>query len=81
LTRVGLAPINTHVFAVYGTPGNLHLGNLKRIGAVWKFKAVGYTPAGEVEPGGGALTLAHNQVFEHVELDEVNARLAPWLAV
>jgi len=26
-------------------PAGLHLGNLKRIGAVWKFKAVGYDAA------------------------------------
>jgi hypothetical protein len=77
--RLALAPVNTQVFAVHCTGSQAHIGNLKRIGAVWKLKAIGHTPCGELEPGGGPLTAAHNQVFEHINLHEINARLAPWL--
>jgi hypothetical protein len=77
--RLALAPVNTQVFAVHCSASHAHLGNLKRIGAVWKFKAIGRTPAGELEPGGGPLTRAHNQVFEQINLHEIDARLAPWL--
>ena len=52
------------------SPSGLHVGNLKRIGGVWKFKAIGYTAAGEVTPGGGPLTDKHNAVF--AQLDEAN---------
>jgi hypothetical protein len=40
-----------------------HVGNLKRIGSAWKFKAVGYGAGGEVIPGGGPLTDFHNTVL------------------
>ena len=46
---------------------NVHVGNLKWINSAWKFKAIGYTAAGEVIPGGGPLTDRHNSVF--AELD------------
>ena len=48
----------------------LHVGNLKQIGKLWKFKAVGYDAAGQVVPGGGPLTHQHNTTF--AELDEAN---------
>ena len=51
------------------------VGNLKRIGVVWKFKAVGHTASGELEPGGGPLTHRHNTVFERLDAAEVSARL------
>lgn len=71
---LSLHPVNAGVFAVYAAAG-LHVGNLKRIGAVWKFKAVGYTAAGEPEPGGGPLTGRHNTVFEQPDAAELSARL------
>ena len=53
------------------------MGNLKLINGVWKFKAIGYDPNGDVIPGGGPLTDRHNATF--VDLDEalISAKLAP----
>lgn len=62
MTPVTLRPVNADVYAVHGADGT-HLGNLKRIAAVWKFKAVGYDAAGAVVPGGGPLTDRHNTPF------------------
>jgi hypothetical protein len=57
-----LSPLNDGVWRVMHSQHG-HVGNLKRIGSVWKFKAVGYGPAGEVVPGGGPLTDRHNTAF------------------
>ena len=62
VTLLTLSPVNTNVHSVH-LPDGLHVGNLKRIGDVWKFKAVGYDASGAVEPGGGPLTDRHNTVF------------------
>jgi hypothetical protein len=51
------------------------VGNLKRIGPVWKFKAVGYDVQGGVEPGGGPLTDRHNMEFAVPDAVEVSANL------
>jgi hypothetical protein len=69
-----LQPVNTNVVSVH-TVGGAHVGNLKRVGTVWKFKAVGYDPRGAVEPGGGPLTLQHNMEFAQPDAAEVSARL------
>lgn len=69
-----LRPVNANVHSVHLADGT-HVGNLKRVGAVWKFKAVGYDAAGAVEPGGGPLTNQHNTVFEQPDTTEVSARL------
>lgn len=74
-----LRSVNAGVFGVHGPDGQ-HLGNLKRVGAVWKFKAVGQDAAGLVEPGGGPLTDGHNTVFAEPDAAAVNAALAPLLA-
>jgi hypothetical protein len=74
-----LRPVNTNVYAVHTATGD-HVGNLKRIGAIWKFKAVGYGAQGEVEPGGGPLTTEHNAVFETPDPVAVSARLSAPLA-
>lgn len=75
-----LKPVNAGVYAVHSAAG-AHVGNLKRIGVLWKFKAVGYGPQGEVEPGGGPLTAHHNTTFEAPDPVSVSARLcAPPLA-
>ncbi len=71
---LSLRPVNAGVFALHDAAGQ-HVGNLKRIGAVWKFKAVGYTAAGESVPGGGPLTQRHNTVFEQPDAAELSARL------
>lgn len=69
-----LLPVNADVLAVHAADG-AHLGSLKKIGAVWKFKAVGYDAAGGLEPGGGPLTDRHNTVFAQADAAEVSARL------
>ena len=62
MTELALSLVNTNVYSVQGSDG-AHVGNLKRIGAVWKFKAIGYDEAGGVVPGGGPFTHRHNAVF------------------
>jgi hypothetical protein len=69
-----LQPVNTNVHSVH-MAGGAHVGNLKRVGAVWKFKAVGYDATGAVEPGGGPLTHQHNMVFTQPDAAEVSTRL------
>ncbi len=70
-----LRPVNANVYAVH-TAAGAHVGNLKRIGSIWKFKALGYGALGEVEPGGGPLTAQHNTAFETPDQAAVNAALA-----
>ncbi len=60
--RLHLRPVNAQVYSVL-TAGGEHVGNLKLIGAVWKFKAIGYDLSGRVIPGGGPLTDKHNIAF------------------
>lgn len=71
---LSLRPLNEGVFAVLDA-AEQHVGNLKRIGAVWKFKAVGSTEHGETVPGGGPLTERHNTVFARPDAVEVSATL------
>ena len=58
------------------TDQGAHVGNLKFINGVWKFKAIGYDPNGEVIPGGGPLTDRHNTVFVTFDATLVGAALA-----
>ena len=51
------------------------VGNLKLIGAVWKFKAIGYDADGAVIPGGGPLTERHNMRFAVLDEAVVSAAL------
>ncbi len=74
MTALHLIPVNTNVHSVH-TPDGAHVGNLKRVGAVWKFKAVGYDATGGVEPGGGPLTAQHNMEFDAPDPLTVSARL------
>ena len=60
--RLHLRPVNAQVCGVHTASGE-HVGNLKLIGGVWKFKAIGYDASGQVLPGGGPLTDQHNTVF------------------
>ena len=71
---LSLRVVNTNVYSVH-LPDGSHLGNLKRIGDIWKFKAVGYDPDGAVLPGGGPLTERHNTVFAAPDVAAVNASL------
>ena len=71
-----LKPLQADVCQVLDARG-LHVGNLKWIGAVWKFKAIGYGPAGKLIPGGGPLTDRHNTRFDSLDPDRVSAGLLP----
>ena len=73
-----LKPVNEKVQRVLRADGR-HVGNLKRIGEVWKFKAIGYDDDGAMEPGGGPLTDQHNMVFAQADVVEVNERLGAHL--
>ena len=57
-----LKRLNDQVVSVNTAQGE-HVGNLKRVGGVWKFKAVGYGAGGDVMPGHGPLTHQHNMAF------------------
>ena len=74
MTDLQLHRVNDNVYAVLTADG-AHVGNLKRIGAVWKFKAVGYDDTGGVVPGGGPLTDRHNTQLSAPEVGELNAKL------
>jgi len=57
-----LEPVNAGVYrVVHATCG--HVGNLKRAGGTWKFKAIGYEDA-KLVPGGGPFTHRHNLCFD-----------------
>jgi hypothetical protein len=62
------------VYSVH-TPDDAHVGTLKRIGAVWKFKAIGYDAAGNVIPGGGPFTDKHNTTLAAPDAVELSTRL------
>jgi hypothetical protein len=74
MTDLQLHRVNDSVHAVLTADGE-HVGNLKYIGAVWKFKAIGYDASGDVEPGGGPLTDHHNLVLEVATADALNAAM------
>ncbi len=74
MNRLLLERVNEQVWRVMTAQGE-HVGNLKCIAAVWKFKAVGYDERGDVIPGGGPLTHRHNITFAEIDEAEVNARL------
>jgi hypothetical protein len=57
------------------TSEGLHVGNLKLIGSVWKFKAIGVDASGQVIPGGGPLTDRHNTTFSVLDEAQLNVVL------
>jgi len=69
-----LLPINAAAVSVHTADG-AHVGSLKRVGGVWKFKAMGYDAAGRMEPGHGPLTEQHNMAFAMLDAAEVSDRL------
>ncbi|MGV8804656.1 MAG: hypothetical protein ACWA6Y_06815 [Polaromonas sp.] len=69
-----LHPLNDQVVRVLDSQGDC-VGNLKRIGAVWKFKALGQDDSGAVVPGGGPLTGRHNMTFDALDEAAVSAAL------
>jgi hypothetical protein len=74
MTALTLRPVNANVHSVHRYDGS-HVGNLKRVGTLWKFKAVGYDESGGVVPGGGPLTHLHNTPLAAPDVHEVNAKL------
>ena len=75
MTQLQLEQVNSQVYALITACGE-HVGNLKRIGAVWKFKAVGYDSTGGVIPGGGPLTELHNTPFATPDIAGLNEKLS-----
>jgi len=71
---LALAPEQAGLCRVLDAQG-LHVGNLKLIGAVWKFKAIGYGAGGELIPGDGPLTERHNTGFDKLDANQINAVL------
>jgi hypothetical protein len=74
MNQLRLYPVNAQVCRVTSSDG-AHVGNLKLIGGVWKFKAIGVDASGQVIPGGGPLTGRHNTVFAVLDEVAVNAAL------
>ena len=74
MNRLTLQCLNDQVFRVLSSQGE-HVGNLKLIGNVWKFKAIGQDESGRVVPGGGPLTDRHNMVFAQADEELVSAGL------
>lgn len=74
MTALTLTFVNANVHSVH-LPDGSHVGNLKRIGSLWKFKAIGYDEAGRVVPGGGPLTDRHNAPFSEPDAREVSVGL------
>jgi hypothetical protein len=74
MTALTLTCVNANVYSVHLADGS-HVGNLKRIGALWKFKALGYDATGSVEPGGGPFTHLHNTPLAKPDVQELNAKL------
>jgi hypothetical protein len=66
--------LNEQVVSVHLSDGEL-VGQLKLIGGMWKFKAVGYTAEGHVVPGAGPLTDRHNMTFAVLDEAAVTAGL------
>lgn len=74
MTGITLTFVNANVHSVH-LPDGAHVGNLKRIGPIWKFKAIGYDAAGDVVPGGGPFTDQHNSPCSAADAAELSARL------
>ena len=66
-----LLPVSPGICQVLTDAGR-HVGNLKLIGGVWKFKAIGHDNTGQIIPGGGPLTGKHNIVFAVLNEAEIN---------
>ena len=66
--------VDPQVCGVHTSDG-VHVGNLKRIGGVWKFKAIGVDANGHLVPGGGPLTGQHNKVFAVLDEAAISAAL------
>ena len=65
--------VNEGVVAVHLASGE-PVGHLKRIGGMWKFKAMGYED-GSLVPGGGPLTHKHNIRFATLDEADITGSL------
>lgn len=74
MQKLILTPENDLIFRVLTETGS-HVGNLKLIHALWKFKAIGYDDNGDVIPGGGPLTEHHNVTFETPDEAAISTQL------
>ncbi|HEY5580000.1 MAG TPA: hypothetical protein VIK56_02390 [Rhodoferax sp.] len=74
MAALTLTFVNANVRSVH-LPDGSHVGNLKRIGSTWKFKAIGYDAMGDVVPGGGPLTDRHNTPCSAPDATELSAKL------
>ncbi len=74
LAFLTLKKLNEQVVAVHLENGE-HVGNLKLIGGVWKFKAIGYDAEGRVIPGSGPLTERHNLRFAALDETLISVQL------
>ena len=74
MAALTLTFVNANVHSVH-LPDGSHVGNLKRIGSAWKFKAIGYDAAGDVLPGGGPFTEQHNTECAAADAAELSAKL------
>ncbi len=74
MTELQIKKINDSLYVVLGAGGE-HVGGLRLINAMWKFKAIGYDAQGDIIPGGGPLTDRHNTRFARIDLAEIRAGL------
>ena len=74
MNSLTLHRVNDQVVRVLDRQGEC-VGNLKLIGQVWKFKALGQDADGQVVPGGGPLTGRHNMAFAVLDEAAVSAAL------
>lgn len=74
MTPLTLHRVNDQLVRVLDRQGQC-VGNLKRIGAVWKFKALGQDADGHLVPGDGPLTDRHNMTFAALDEAVVSAAL------
>ena len=74
MNKLALTRFNDQIYRVLTHQGE-HVGNLKLINSIWKFKAIGYDPNGEVIPGGGPFTHRHNAIFVTPNEAEISATL------
>ena len=74
MNQLTLQRTNGQVVRVLDPQGEC-VGNLKRIGQLWKFKALGRDVDNQLVPGGGPLTGRHNMVFAELDEAAVSAAL------
>ena len=74
MNKLTLSRSNDHVYLVLSDQGE-HVGNLKFINGLWKFKAIGYERNGDIIPGWGPLTELHNTTFATLDVASINAKL------